>query len=57
MADKRYYHDWVTLQAQSWAGKTFDHWEISGVEISEEEAKKSYLTFWMPANDVTVEAI
>ena len=57
MADKRYYHDWVTLQAQSWAGKTFDHWEISGVEISEEEAKKMRLTFRMPANDVTAEAI
>ena len=56
-ADKRYYYDWVTLQAQSWTGQTFDHWEISGVEISEEEAKKSYLTFRMPANDVTAEAI
>ncbi len=56
-ADKRYYYDWVTLQAQSRTGQTFDHWEISGVEISEEEAKKTRLTFRMPANDVTAEAI
>ena len=56
-ADKRYYYDWVTLQAEWRTGQTFDHWEISGVEISEEEAKKTRLTFWMPANDVTAEAI
>lgn len=57
MADKRYYYEQVTLQAQSRAGQTFDHWEISGVEISEEDAKKMRLTFRMPANDVTAEAI
>jgi hypothetical protein len=37
-------------------GKVFDHWTITGIEVTEEEALNSKLVFEMPTNEVTAVA-
>ena len=37
-------------------GKVFDHWTITGIEVTEEDALNSKLVFEMPTNEVTAVA-
>ncbi len=52
----------ITLQAIDCEGSSFfnygfDHWEISGVTLTDADAKKSEYTFNMPDQDVEVTAV
>lgn len=39
------------------AGKVFDHWTITGIEVDEELLMNSRLELVMPANEITAEAV
>ncbi len=47
----------LTVSAVKYPSLIFNHWEVSGIDVSESDLTKSPLKFEMPANNVSVSAI